>query len=1432
MKILLFDPEAKPLLARSFAINYPAIAASFVNYDIDVTETIISISVQLFTTPSIVYDLVTKYDLLSSLLRTFDIYLNKMAHSTDILLSRSTRNIYRYLTVIRDINYVLECTKVQALIKERIQSVLPLLISIFGHLQGLDSEVRQTDRHVEYEMGDWIFFMEVIKAALGLFMYPLLTLISHDPDPRSCVIQEVSRAIRQRYFETLVDMTSDTFFYGDSMYQIILTRHDRPVSVCHAYHWLVSFLLSKHHLTTTDDLSTRMNQMIEWFTGLSVDTEKSEPAIHIMAFVNEILQPFWLRAEIKAKLWVRNGIAIIKRSLDYFRGKLLNAPMLDLHLLQLALCVVEPDVFLHYILYAFHLVQERMAIDGKRRTLVFTEDTDMALIMAVELTQLLIAIVSERTLISHMDSNECLKRELIHALAAGPLAYSKIQSRVCTKFEDCPQIFSSCLNEVADYRPAESLAEQGCYVLKDSFLHQQDPYSFLFLQVYRSIAENYRRSREAHSGIPSRPACMLIPKCYKLASGYDRMYRLFMSRMFGDLLYVNLIWIRRHSESNQRDGLLDGSLRLLLLPFHDVMSIDGGEQHDTIMGSFLENILAVRHIEGGDYPEGSLLTLLWELRQLSDINMFHVAIDEFFRLLQMKAATIVDGSLEKLQQGMYQLSHPVSSESSTSLVLGTSQEDDASIQERSKMAKERQLQAFKEIQEKQRRFLAKYLKQQPQPPYQHSMDLQEEETIMMTNDTAILEEGESGMNDIMGTCLSCREALSRKNAATKPFGFLGFYQPSNMRRYIRRDTTLMPEILNYAEKLWNWHQMARDPCNSCNLQASQQEIQSIISQMKQSLQSEMRKQIRCFVRTCGHLAHVACTKNYLTNVVNQHRHISLETLSDVSLFPCPLCHALCNTIIPVLDDTMSKKSSTTVPLSPLFVLKRQSQQQQPQKDDELTILSDYRILLLETINYTPTIETESFRRYSAPSRRWWPRSRQPLSPSLNTARFIHPPRDDNEEMNQETTRTDSPDEFLSEIIEDNLQDLSWRFIHNALTTTTRMSMISLQEPLVFATTLAYTISCHEMAARDSYTSIHKELFFQLLPETQTLFLREFMLFAAHMYEEMTVSDVSLLVSSLEQFLALGEPRNIDKEEEKNEQDEQGEEETDSENPSPAAFRRFKAHPSIHEIETFDLVVILYVLSPALRSEPHLLFRLAFLAEAVKILLHMAHDPHFYDLFSHQPSSDRPLKELHFLENLQTLVYTLIGVPNSPQNCRLFYLLRLYLLPLLRKLGCLYYCIFNIPVAEQLINDEERDEFDKLMIYLQIQFPEDLWCDSSTTTIFPTSIQTYIRNICFDWKQTIRSRQMCMIPIESPLYPQLISIPEKYQTYLEELKELHCSSCKERPTEPAICLFCGTVVCTRTQCCRAHDRGEVYNHTFRYVFTRDQKQLSKRNPTIF
>jgi E3 ubiquitin-protein ligase UBR1 len=137
-------------------------------------------------------------------------------------------------------------------------------------------------------------------------------------------------------------------------------------------------------------------------------------------------------AQIRAGLWVRNGFPIRGQLLHYRDFMLCEICYdQDLFILQSSLIILDPKIIIVSILNRFSLLSffhgeaEKSPYEGVH-----------LLSMVEELLYVLITILGERASATKLPFQRAIRREIVHALAAGPSSFTDLAKRVSERMVD------------------------------------------------------------------------------------------------------------------------------------------------------------------------------------------------------------------------------------------------------------------------------------------------------------------------------------------------------------------------------------------------------------------------------------------------------------------------------------------------------------------------------------------------------------------------------------------------------------------------------------------------------------------------------------------------------------------------------------------------------------------------------------------------------------------------------------------------------------------------------------------------------------------------------------------------------------------------------------------------------------------------------------
>lgn len=144
----------------------------------------------------------------------------------------------------------------------------------------------------------------------------------------------------------------------------------------------------------------------------------------------------------------------------------------------------------------------------------------------------------------------------------------------------------------------------------------------------------------------------------------------------------------------------------------------------------------------------------------------------------------------------------------------------------------------------------------------------------------------------------------------------------------------------------------------------------------------------------------------------------------------------------------------------------------------------------------------------------------------------------------------------------------------------------------------------------------------------------------------------------------------------------------------------------------------------------------------------------------------------------------------------------FTLPFLRRAAIVYYAVNNAyPVTNPDYILSTGSEYNRLLSLLGIPRPRE-------TLANPHSTET---PIVARWLTQWAMQGRILPPLEYPGTYELMRLPEAYEVAAIKFAGRRCDNCGIRPSYPALCLFCGKLVCLAGDCCSEGEQGECNLH---------------------
>ena len=423
-----------------------------------------------------------------------------------------------------------------------------------------------------------------------------------------------------------------------------------------------------------------------------------------------------LIAQVRAGLWVRNGFPI-RGQLVHYRDFMLRELCYDqdLFLMQTAMVLINPDLVLVSMLDRYQL---RGWMSGDR-THPECEPTHLAGLVE-EFLFTLIYCVGDPSNAMQLSLESVCRREIIHALAPGPVSFTDLCKRVPERLIE-EASFEHVLQEVSIFKKAEGVSDSGSYELKESFLSEVDPFFYHYTRARREEVEGVLKAKMTKAGTKDP---VMVPKRYYIDSGPFKTLQDVLKS--GVLLQVIFFTISNFVDGPamtegtvSTDAILDQAIHLIMIAIMQV-----GPEF-TIMARN-KKFLA----------ESTLVELLCSMEVREANKAFRPRIQWCLgKMIEF------DPSIRQLRQVQEQ------------------QVVDASAESKKRAVKARQDAIMKQFADAQKMFLDAYddeeeEKEEPNPQSDH-------------------------VEEVLEPCILCQEKMD----STRPFGTIAGLHPSRIVRY-------------------------------------------------------------------------------------------------------------------------------------------------------------------------------------------------------------------------------------------------------------------------------------------------------------------------------------------------------------------------------------------------------------------------------------------------------------------------------------------------------------------------------------------------------------------------------------------------------------------------------------------------------------------------
>ncbi|KAF2753703.1 hypothetical protein EJ05DRAFT_457618 [Pseudovirgaria hyperparasitica] len=1465
-------PYFKRVLGLRFAGLYTTLAQLYLIADREPDHSIINLSLQMLTTPSITAEVVDRGNFLTNLMAILYTFLtsrqvgypqevNPMATLAFQEGAVTNRRMYHFFL---DMKYLLGSDLIKERLREEPRYLLQFLDLVKLH-QGICPNLRAVGEHIEYENDQWISASLITREINRLcrhfseaFVWSIdgnnSSIYRAIRDTAKLVIIHSTASERKRFqaaeikkpiqFKTLSKFEFE-YSPSDPLKVVEFVVSKEAMSFHHALHYTLSWMIDRGKSMSRDQLVSLLS-----FSA----SQLKEPPVPLRAQIPELdaddyllcLFDFPLRvcawlAQMRANTWIRNGVTL-RHQMSTYRGVVQRdvAFQRDIFLLQVGLVICPKTRFLASIVDRFGLSNW---IRGSYSDVQSFEEQQQ-LDIVEDFVHLLIILLSERTSLlpieeepgSHLIS---IRRDIAHILCFKPLPHSDLSARLPDKTQDLDE-FPGVLREMTTFRPPEGVSDTGTFMLKEQYFEDIDPYIAQYSRNQREEAEALYKKHMAKKTGQSPSDIVYEPKLrpirqgiFKDIAGFTRV------PLFIQIIYYLLNYALESSKhhpsipATRVEAYLQFILQLVLVAIPDEENARN-EGLDGMQCSFAYNLIRCQSRQGR-----LVIGLLHSLSEMDEFKTCEPKIKTIMRRLQHRepkafaeALKVIDVSAERMDT-----SSPAPSTEDKEL--------------KKKQALERQARVMASFKEQQTNFMANQAFEWGDDEDDYS-DLEAELATPMP-------EEEKLWKYPSGTCILCQEETSDQRL----YGTFAFITDSHILRQTDiRDSDWVTEAFETPTSL----DRSADQIRPFGVSGKNRKMVTKVTFDGRETITERQDLGKGFPAKmtkpgpishgCGHIMHYHCFEVYVQ--ATQRRHANQIARAhperpDSKEFLCPLCKALGNAFLPIIwkgksesypavlkqnrSATFENWLATDVALHVAKIDK--SPEHSPSNAQTLARLRQIFVdfgtqhLIQPLASKLPEINRLSL--LTLP-----PITAAGQIPST-LPRIASPPHfaataalDDT--GNQATINPEAsngpqlqPIPILELVrIYQRLRDtmkvnnLSSRYVYNP-------SPLAAREDLIYTDTLSkclgFTISATEIAQRGVEAEVGTTLLDRISPQTLT--------------------HIRILSETVTSYMAIGSLRN------------QGLSNTCQEflDTRTRQFQQlFNGHPRMSTIIPsleYDLKPFESILSqdtfifftecatcvvPALQLDIQHVMRICYIAELVRVVISFfrVHGsastmPKVSELKRSDQTQERNMRIF-----IRSIIITAKSTPGRdsieahheqesilegdiPMNQVDLYFLHkamlAYALPFLRKAVILMHARYGVDFPNTGLSQTTMTEHQRLTLALKLPSLDEIFetfaSSSEGGSVLRSMVRGWISHLMWSHSNTHLSPDTIML--SHPAIFELVGLPKNYDTLTDEAIRRRCPTTGRDLTDPAVCLFCGEIFCSQGVCCMQDKQGGCALH---------------------
>eukprot|EP00794_Sanderia_malayensis_P020331 gene20331-22331_t len=862
MNDVLLDPYGKKEFAKSFAKNYTALMTDFIKDDHDHSLSASSLSVQIFTVPTIAQMLIVDYDILRIVFETFYRHVKEAFTDAGHIDFQNGRNrrpflLKREYYILHDIGYLLH-TKPDTWtpeLMERFLAAFDVFARILRGMQGMEQVVRKLHSHVEYEPNWESGFL------MQLWMMPVIEAVISWCLSNTELLKEATKRCLTILLEKLPALKYEPKCHPEVDPNFILVNYDVATQPASVHMGLSRFMAGLFGGCYRNGISLEQLFQIDGPTNAQ-STEK------LLALCEYPLRTLVFAAQVSAGMWRRNGY-VVMHQVSYYQNVRCVSEMYDKDIitLQAVAALMNSNHFLTVLLEKYGLLdwlrlgfeETSLDEDAQRRIIVISE----------EFLLTVLAVVGERHVlgIGKVTAKEILRKEVVHRLALGPASRSELVKNLPSKDpddeDDCTfeSQLDDVLRSVADFRQPK-LDGKGLYDLKTECLSECGQYFYHYSRIEQSKALEQRRKK---SKISSNTE-WTVPVPATFTPPFSPITKIFCCDKMAKILAVVLFRASKSESKITPDTLIEEALYIVALGLFEERR--KRENHEVSNDNFLN--VVTRTLGVVDGKPVTIKGLLEDLQVKHNNQEYSELVQWIIQMLSDELAHVSqdkDDSNLQSKRKQDEIDHGVK----------------ADKERRARMAKNIREKVMAQMSQMQKSFIKKH---------EHVLDLEDDwnsnlEDVDMEESLNVAAE-------------SVAVGLNRTHVRPKTANIICILCQEKEDITPQGRTVVMAAFVQRSNVMSQHRRKSIHDVTDHNPLFTPRDLITGV-----------------FTSSCGHVMHADCWQKYFDSVLEREgrRHLRLHfnTRVDASKeeYICPLCSSLCNTVIPWLPGNDLKDTTSS-----------------------------------------------------------------------------------------------------------------------------------------------------------------------------------------------------------------------------------------------------------------------------------------------------------------------------------------------------------------------------------------------------------------------------------------------------------------------------------------------------------------------------------------